>query len=245
MKYSDNMKKYHINFAHNRYLKSQEYCSDSAKKVGFDEVISYIDKDIDQEFKDKNSYIFSQTRGYSYWIWKPYFIKKTLDKINDGDLLVYSDSGSIYQSSVQPLIDSILKDKYGVLSFELKGLIEKDYTKRDAFILMGLDEEKYTETSQREATYIWIIKNEFTTKLISEYLEYAQNENIITDLPNTMGENYSTFKDHRHDQSIWSLLCKKYSIEPHRLISQHGLHLINDFQNDKWGQITLHHRNPM
>lgn len=142
--------------------------------------------------------------------------------------------------------DSFHKHKTkGLLSFELKGLIEKDYTKRDAFVLMDLDEPKYTDSSQREATYIWLIKNEFTVKLINEYLEYAQNQNIITDLPNTTGDNYPTFKDHRHDQSIWSLLCKKYDVEPHRLISQHGLHLINDFPNDTYGQITLHHRNPI
>lgn len=237
------MKKYHINFAHNRYLKSQEYCSNSAKQVGFDEVISYKDVDIDQEFKNKNSHIFSKERGYSYWLWKPYLIHKTLQTMNDGDLLVYSDSGSVYQNSVQPLIDKILIDKHGVLSFELKGLIEKDYTKKDTFVLMSLDEPKYTDTSQREATYIWLIKNDFTEKLIEEYLNFAQNENIITDLPNITGKNYDSFKDHRHDQSIWSLLCKKYEIEPHRLISQHGLHLINDFPNDTYGQITLHHRN--
>lgn len=239
------MRKYHINFAHNKYLKSQEYCSDSAKKVGFDEIISYRDKDIDVDFKYKNSKIFSQSRGYSYWLWKPYFIHKTLKIMNDGDLLVYSDSGSIYQASVQPLIDKIQKDKHGVLSFELKGLIEKDYTKVDTFNMMSLNSIKYTDSSQREATYIWLIKNEFTVKLIEEYLEYAQNENIITDAPNITGDNYPTFKDHRHDQSIWSLLCKKYDIESHRLISQHGLHLINDFPNDTYGQITLHHRNPI
>ena len=239
------MRKYHINYANGRYLKAQQYCSQSAKEAGFDEVISYSINDIDSNFIEKNKSILNQSRGAGYWLWKPYFIKKTLDKINDGDLLVYSDSGSIYQASVQPLIDSILKDKHGVLSFELKGLIEKDYTKRDAFILMNLDDSKYTDSSQREATYIWLIKNEFTTKLISEYLEYAQNENIITDSKNIKGDNYSTFKDHRHDQSIWSLLCKKYDIEPHRLISQHGLHLINDFPNDTYGQITLHHRNPI
>jgi hypothetical protein len=106
-----------------------------------------------------------------------------------------------------------------------------------------LDEPKYTESSQREATYIWLIKNEFTVNLINEYLTFAQNESIITDKP-SQNPNYPEFKDHRHDQSIWSLLCKKYDIEPHRLISQHGLHLINDFPNDLYGQITLHHRNP-
>jgi hypothetical protein len=109
---------------------------------------------------------------------------------------------------------------------------------------MGLDDPKYTDSSQREATYIWLIKNDFTVNLVNEYLKYSQNENIITDIGNITGENYPSFKDHRHDQSIWSLLCKRANIEPHRLISQHGNHLVNDFPNDTYKQITLHHRNP-
>jgi len=236
------MKKYHINYANGRYLKAQEYCSQSAKAVGFDEVISFSINDIDRDFLEKNIKILSQPRGAGYWIWKPYFIKKTLEKINDGDLLVYSDSGSYYQNSVQPLIDLIKKEKTGVLSFELKGLLEKTYTKKDTFVLMGLDDPKYSESSQREATYIWLIKNDFTVKLINEYLEFAQDERIITDLA-SQNENHPEFQDHRHDQSIWSLLCKKYDITPHRLISQHGAHLVNDFPNDTYGQIAMHHRN--
>ena len=239
------MKKYHINYAHGRYLKAQEYCSHSAKQVGFDDIISYHINDIDPEFYEKNKSILSNPRGAGYWIWKSYFLNKTLEKMDNGDLLVYSDSGSYYQSSVQPLIDKTKNEKSGVLSFELLGLIEKDYTKKDTFVMMGLDEPKYTDSSQREATYIWIIKNDFTIDLIREYLEYSQNENIISDLPNVTGDNYPSFKDHRHDQSIWSLLCKKYEIPPHRLISNHGLHLIKDFPNDNYGQITLHHRSPV
>jgi hypothetical protein len=238
------MKKYHINYANGRYLKAQEYCSQSAKSAGFDEIISFSVNDIDREFLEKNINILSQSRGAGYWIWKPYFIKKTLENMNDGDLLVYSDSGSYYQESVQPLIDIIQSEKNGVLSFELTGLLERVYTKRDTFVLMGLDEPKYSETSQREATYIWLIKNEFTVNLINEYLEYAQDIRIITDSP-SQNENFFDFQDHRHDQSIWSLLCKKYDITPHRLISQHGAHLVNDFPNDTYGQISVHHRNPM
>jgi hypothetical protein len=239
------MKKYHINYAHGRYLEAQKYCSQSAQQVGFDEVISYRYNDIDEDFKNKNKNIFSQQRGAGYWLWKPYFINKTLNVMNYGDLLVYSDSGSFYQNSVQPLIDKILKEETGVLSFELKGLIEKEYTKRDTFITMNQDSSEYTDSSQREATFIWLIKNDFTVNLISEYLNYAQDENIITDNKSKLGENYPEFKDHRHDQSIWSLLCKKYKISAHRLISQHGLHLINDFPEDTYGQIAFHHRNPI
>lgn len=238
------MKKYHISYAAGRYLNAQRYCSDSAKNFGFDEVFSFGPKDIDSEFAEKNRNILKQPRGAGYWLWKPYFICRTLDMMQEGDLLVYSDSGSYYQSSPQPLIDLIRKEEKGVLSFELKGLYEKEYTKRDTFSLMGLDAAEYSESSQREATYIWLIKNEFTVALTKEYLEYAQDERIITDLPSDT-PNYPEFKDHRHDQSIWSLLCKKYDIPAHRLISQHGDHLVSEFPEDTYGQITMHHRNPI
>lgn len=238
------MKKYHISYAAGRYLKAQEYCSNSAKHFGFDEVFSFGPNDIDRDFIQKNIKILQQPRGAGYWLWKPYFICKTLDKMQDGDLLVYSDAGSYYQASPQPLIDLIEKEEKGVLSFELKGLYEKEYTKRDAFVLMGLDDPKYSESSQREATYVWMLKNEFTAALAKEYLEYAQDERIITDLPSE-NPNHPEFKDHRHDQSIWSLLCKKYEIPAHRLISQHGAHLVPDFPQDTYGQIAMHHRNPI
>jgi len=239
------MKKYHINYANNRYYKSQQMCSDSARQAGFDIIISYSYDEIDPIFKNKNYEILKQHRGAGYWCWKSYFINKTMDQINDGDLLVYSDAGSVYKYTIDPLVELIKKDPNGVLSFELTGLIEKEYTKMDTFNLMGLNNPKYTDSSQREGTYIWLIKNKFTVNLVKEYLEYSQNINIITDLPNITGSNYPEFKDHRHDQSIWSLLCKKYNIEKHRLISNHGLHLVNDFPNDTYPDMTLHHRNPM
>lgn len=47
------MKKYHINYANGRYLKAQQYCSESAINFGFDEVLSYKFNDIDIEFYKK------------------------------------------------------------------------------------------------------------------------------------------------------------------------------------------------
>lgn len=239
------MKKYHINYANGRYLKSQEFCSLSAKNAGFDEVTSYRLEDIDKDFYEKNKLILESPRGAGYWMWKSYFIQKKLSEINNGDLLVYSDSGSYYQNSIQPLIDIISNDPKGCISFEFKGFLEKRFTKKDAFVLMGMDEPKYTDTWHREATYIWLIKNDLTMKLANEYLEHSQNINIISDLPNITGENYGEFEDHRHDQSIWSLLCKKYEISTHKLISQHGVGLNNYYPNDNYTPITMHHRNPM
>ena len=62
----------------------------------FDKVIGLNDKDLkdDGPFWEKHGhFIETHWRGYGHWIWKPYIILKTLLSMNDGDLLMYLDSG--------------------------------------------------------------------------------------------------------------------------------------------------------
>ena len=85
------------------------------------------------------------------------------------------------------------------------------YTKRDAFILLGADMPFYSQTSQYGATIQIYKKTSFTVKFIQEWLYYCQDKRIITDDKNTLGQpNYKDFKDNRHDQTVLSLLIKKY-----------------------------------
>ena len=93
--------------------------------------------------------------------------------------------------------------------------LEKIWSKRDAFILMNCDNEKFANTPKFLASYMLFKKTPHTVALIDEYLMYAQDPRIITDIPNRMGkDNYPGFRDNRHDQTIWSLLCKKKGITP-------------------------------
>ena len=90
---------------------------------------------------------------------------------------------------------------------------QKMYTKRDCFILMKCDNEKYWESIQVEAGIIVVKKTEYSIKIVDEWLEWCKNENILTDIPNICGkDNFSCFIDHRHDQSVLSNLAKKYNI---------------------------------
>jgi len=88
---------------------------------------------------------------------------------------------------------------------------ESQYTKRDAFILMGVDMPFYSETNQYQAGIQIYKKSEYTVKFIQEWLYYCQDKRIITDDKNTLGQkNYPDFKENRHDQTILSLLIKKH-----------------------------------
>ena len=202
-----------ISYGDNKYKTSLEYNRKSALEIaGVDEFYGYCPDDLDEEFKKKNNYILSEGKGNGYWLWKPYFIYKTLKtKLNDGDYLIYSDAGIAYIDKAQLIVNFINERKAEMYLHRLPHL-EKHYTKRDAFILMGADLPFFAETGQFNAAFQIYKKSKFTEIFLEEYLYYAQDKRIITDDGNVMGlPNYDGFKAHRHDQSILSLLTKKYS----------------------------------
>ena len=201
-----------INFADENYRNSQVRNSTSALMHGFDSVHQYSPKDIDGDFYSKNKSILDQKRGCGYWLWKPYFILKNLESLSKDDILFYSDSGADIIKDFSPIIEKIRNCEQGVCPFSLSGNHKEfQYTKRDLFVALDLDNEEFSESKQIMASFIGFKKTDFSINFCREYLKYAQIEQLITDSPSKK-ENYKGFKDHRHDQSIFSLLCKKNNL---------------------------------
>ena len=201
-----------ISYGSEQYDKALEYNGKSALEIAkVNEFYGYKPKDIDHDFREKNKYILDKGRGNGYWLWKPYFLYKTLtEKLDYGDYLIYSDAAIMYVDSAKKLVDFLKEKKLDMYLHRLPHL-ERQYTKRDAFILLGVDQPFYAETGQFNAAFQIYRKTKFTEFFLSEYLYYAQDKRIITDDSNELGvSNYDDFRDHRHDQSILSLLTKKY-----------------------------------
>ena len=201
-----------ISYGSEQYDKQLEYNGKSALEIAkVNEFYGYKPKDIDHEFREKNKYILDKGRGNGYWLWKPYFLYKTLtEKLNYGDYLIYADAAIMYVDSAKKLVDFLKEKKLDMYLHRLPHL-ERQYTKRDAFILLGVDQPFYAETGQFNAAFQIYRKTKFTEFFLGEYLYYAQDKRIITDDSNELGvSNYEDFRDHRHDQSILSLLTKKY-----------------------------------
>jgi hypothetical protein len=232
-----------VNYANIEFEFSQTLNSRSGKKVGrFDRVLSYTPRHIGRDFSQRNQTILRQKRGNGYWLWKPYIIQKSLAKINDGEYLFYSDAGALFIRPITPLLDLCRASGQDLLPFELP-FLERAWTKRDAFILMGLDTAEYTETRQRLASYSLWRKSSFTVEFVREWLRYAEDERILTDLPNQCEQpNYPGFVDHRHDQSIFSLLTKRHRLEAFRDPSQHGSGGRETYKNSPYEQLIEHTR---
>lgn len=203
---------YALNFADEKYKKAQQLNTKTAYKYGADKVFEYSWQDIDKEFYEQNRQILVQERGKGYWLWKPYFIYKTLMLCGDGDWVVYADSGTYYRKNIKTYIEGLEKEGIEFISRTTK-FKEKEFTKRDVFIELGCDSPYYTDSLQRAASVILIKNIPHNRQIIEEWLGHAQNIHWITDEPNHCGEeNYKEFIDHRHDQSLFSLVCKKYNV---------------------------------
>lgn len=207
-----------VNYATSRFSALRNLNSAAAIRVGgFDKVLEYSPRDLDPAFRERNAHILKHARGGGYWIWKPYIIDRALKTLHEDDFLFYADAGSFFIESVAPLIETMRRTSQDVVAFSLKRQKERMWTKNDTFVLMDCHGARYTDTHQVEASFSLWRKTPFTLALAAEWLHYAQDERIVTDAPNRCGgRNFPEFREHRHDQSIWSLLCKKHGVALHR-----------------------------
>lgn len=214
-----------VNLSNRLYEGSRKRLNESAMKFGVDRVISYDFDDIKTtEFYQLHKQILDQTTGMGNWLWKPFIIQQAMNSLSDGDVLVYADSGIAVIADLDPLIN-ICRSTEPILLFANGDLKNSAWTKRDCFALMDCDSEKYWSGLQVDAAICLFRTGVQSKQFIEEWLSYACDDRIVTNKPNTTGlQNLPDFVEHRHDQSILSLLAIKHGIELYRVPSQFGNH---------------------
>jgi hypothetical protein len=203
------------------YSLAKKISISSAHHLGrFDKCVAYdIDTMIDDDFKKRNIEILSIKKGAGLWLWKPYFIYKALsEECSDGDILFYLDTAGFFIKDVKKIITK-MDDDFFIAQLPF---VEEEFTKKETFDIMNLTEEKYTKTRQVQASLIAFRKNQRTVEFVKEWLSYCCNIDIISH-KQSLGSQITSFVDHRMDQSILSLLCKKHEIKSHQDPTQFGL----------------------
>jgi len=217
--------KYHfITFATDNFLQgAQEICDSAINTGGFDTVKIYNYDAIDPVFANKNKHILSQPRGAGYWLWKPYIIQKHLLEIDEGDILCYCDSSYLFLDNIRKVSDEWLATKNIAAPHNKPNetsWMERNYTKFDTLVLMNVPRnlhETYKSSHQVWAGFFLVRKCLNSVRFVSEWLTYAQDYRIITDVPSTFGPEDKEFIDNRHDQSVLSVLLKKWGIPMHEI----------------------------
>ena len=193
------------------FLQARARLNNCLRHAGITDIISYSRQDIiNSPFYQENRLILDQPRGGGYWLWKPYLIKKTLEQAGKNDIVFYNDARNIFTGEQTHHLREVVT-RCGLYLRDDPAWRRNQYTKRDAFVLMGLDYEKYWHGGDLTASLLAFTKP--YADLVDEWLFWARNPFALTDCPNICGlPNLPAFIDHRHDQAILALLQLKYNL---------------------------------
>lgn len=171
----------------------------------------YLKKDVDF-WNMHGEFISKNERGYGYWLWKPFIIKKTMENMSDGDILLYLDCGCELDNNrkdeLLKCIDIVKTDKLIGVDSEYK---EQNWNKMDLIEKLDMNKDIYITTNQRQAGALLFLICDDTRKFVNEWYTICCEYHNIDDSPSIL-KNIEGFLCHRHDQSVFSLLTKKYEI---------------------------------
>tara|TARA_Y100000389_G_C17454240_1_gene516952 strand:+ start:1473 stop:2270 length:798 start_codon:yes stop_codon:yes gene_type:complete len=199
-----------------KYSVSKKHLIDLAEYSNFfDECLGFSNTDLEPQFRKKFNNILNQERGGGYYVWKIGIIQSVLNNLNRDDILVYCDSGSSFNFNAKKrffeYIELINDSTFGNLRFESKKEhIENHWTTKEIFNYFNLDIYGDIGNSTQLLGGHLIFQNNDHTKNFFDIFTTALTKNplLISDYYKT--EQIQEFKENRHDQSIMSVITKKY-----------------------------------
>ncbi|WP_410219312.1 hypothetical protein [Paracoccus sp. (in: a-proteobacteria)] len=196
---------------------ADNYCA-SALKVGFDSATHVTETMLkDTPLWTENRTILEQSRGAGYWLWKPWIILQKLRECGPSDIVVYNDAGRYtpgefhqFPSFPHAAVElCALTPKRFIHGFISNWQVQGHYTKRDAFILMEADTDEMHRAAQVCAGPLLFMPSDESFAFLERWLHYCRDPRILTDQPDETGRTLPSFRDHRHDQAVGSILAHR------------------------------------
>ena len=204
------------------------FCWEAARMELFDEIRVYNAARLPAAFRYRHlRYMQTHRRGFGYWIWKPQVILAALQDSAPGDQVVYLDVGFTLNRSGRPRLQEYLEiaqdSRQRMLSFQSVHT-EAHWTKGDlAHRLSVQNRPAVMNTSQLSSGFLILGNTPENLALVQQWQMLATESSYrySDDSPSRL-PNHPEFCEHRHDQSISSLLRKlrgtavtHYEVQPY------------------------------
>ncbi len=212
-----------------------------------DKAYLFTEKDLEPYRGTYPKILYKGARGGGFWLYKAIFLNRVLDQMSDGDGLMWMDAGSILERS--PNIMFQIAQEHQGLCLSKQDHKNKKWIKRDCFILMDCDNEKYYEDYQTDASVFFLTKTQKSKGFLRNWLYLCGDYRKITDSPNECGENLPEFEDNRHDQAILSLMASKENLPRFNTTTQYGCgenqKIFTEYEwrvSQRYGRLINNHR---
>ena len=147
--------KYLITFSGDRYHEWTRKTAQEGHKHGADKVLVFDDiwmkncrtswiKDHDYLFKKRCAITGSVGRGFGWFFWKPLVMLDALNRMSDGDILLYTDGDTYPIADLNCIYDQCVKDG-GFMFFRADGHLQRHWAKHDMQYLMNQDSDYFRD----------------------------------------------------------------------------------------------------
>lgn len=193
---------------HRDYQKEAERLLASATKFGLECYIYNNEYIKSCSHYKNNEFLLDQVSfGFAY---KAICLYDTLQMIDAGDVVLLVDSNHVIAEYPNLFIDIARANDICTRDHIWTYYPNKNWTRRDTFINMNCDTERYWNAPQMQGNLIGAMKSEFSLRFVREFLDYSLNYDVM--FGRDVHPNFPEYIDHRHDQSILSILREKYGI---------------------------------
>lgn len=199
-----------ITYGNHKFERSKYRLAHQIKNIGYD-VKVFGPENLDTTFQNRFPSILKQSRIGGYGIWRPYIIKRELEQLQEGDFLIYLDAGCTINpkglTRLNEYFDLLQKSEYGIISFEIPHK-EELWTTNEVFDYFNADKD-IQKSNQIMDTVLIMKKCSHLEKIIDVWFKTVYDwPEMFTDCYNS--NQPSCFKDHRHEQSVLSVIRKIY-----------------------------------
>ena len=151
------------------------------------------------------------SRGAGYWRWKPYTLLRRLQALGDGEVLVHLDYDLAIGRNLSALFCLGQNAPRGVAAFHFPCWTDRGWTKRELADAFNAT-DRMLDTAQLYAGLLVLRKTPFALRFLQQWLHWSTTAEHITDAWDP-ARQYAGFQQHRHDQSILSLLAKRHGLK--------------------------------
>jgi len=178
----------------------------------FDHVVAWDRSSLAPAWAAAHRAVLAARRGGGYWVWKPHLLLRLLDeRMADGDVLLYADAGCTLVADPSPYL--ALAAQHGLVLFRSAHPVLA-WTKGFAFAAAGEDMANYETAGQVVGGVIALQKRPWVRALLREWerLMTADPRVVNDDNTSALVANHPSFREHRHDQSVLTLLAYKHGV---------------------------------
>lgn len=154
-------------------------------------------------------------RGFGLYTWKPHVVRRALEGLSAGDVLLYADAGCSLNAEGTDRLDEYFglaaAHPQGVLAFTLEGRVG-EWTKRAALAACGADTPEARRREMVLAGILVLRAGREALDLVREWEARMARRDVVDDSPSPQGE-HPEFLGHRHDQSVFTLLAHERGLQ--------------------------------